>query len=245
MKPSQIRVFDGLRLTTDHVNHLQGAFASGCEDFRQILGLGKPQSGLEVSVQDDGSVTIQPGVAFDFQKNRLACDNPLQLPLNFGRQDQAKFVCLKYEQVEDGVVEGHPTMIWDSCSAVVRDSPPDPKENLVALAIIVRDAEGKLQVRRHGECAPPPIGVTGPIAAAPPKPPGGATVSAPAANAAPCPGQTKLMGRERSFSCVDGKAGSSRFSMTWPQIRPKWSPQKRAPSGVSNEMDPSECPGVW
>ncbi len=23
-----------------------------------------------------------------------------------------KFICLKYEQVEDGAVEGHPTMIW-------------------------------------------------------------------------------------------------------------------------------------
>jgi hypothetical protein len=152
MKPSQIRVFDGLRISTDHVNHLQGAFTSGLEDLRQILGLGKPQSGLEVNIQDDGSAVIQPGVAFDFQKNRLACDDPLNLKLTFAAEDKSKYVCLKYEQVEDGAVEGHPTMLWDSCSALVRDALPDPTENLVTLAEVVKDTEGKLHVRRPYEC---------------------------------------------------------------------------------------------
>jgi hypothetical protein len=157
MRPAQIRVFDGLRLTTDHVNHLQGALASGFLDFRRILGLGGPQTGLEVSAQDDSSVIIQPGVAFDFHGNRLSCDDPLQLKLTFAAPDQAKFVCLKYEQVEDGKVEGHPTMIWDSCSAVQRDALPGDKENLVTLARVLKTADGKLSVRPPVE--PPGIQV--------------------------------------------------------------------------------------
>jgi hypothetical protein len=147
MKPAQIRVFDGLRITTDHVNHLQGALASGFLDFREILGLGEAQKGLDVSVQDDGSVMIAPGVAFDFHGNRLACDDPLPLKLTFAPEDKEKFICLKYELVEDGTVEGHPTMIWDSCSALVRDTLPDAKENLVTLARVVKDANGKLCIR--------------------------------------------------------------------------------------------------
>jgi hypothetical protein len=147
MKPAQIRVFDGLRITTDHVNHLQGALASGFLDFREILGLGEAQKGLDISVQDDGSVMIAPGVAFDFHGNRLACDDPLPLKLTFAPEDKEKFICLKYELVEDGTVEGHPTMIWDSCSALVRDALPDEKENLVTLARVVKDANGKLCVR--------------------------------------------------------------------------------------------------
>jgi hypothetical protein len=146
MRPAQIRVFDGLRLTTDHVNHLQGAFASGFEDFREILGLGRAQTGLAVSI-DGGAATIQPGVAFDQQKNRLACDAPLKLNVNFGPQDTEKFICLKYEQVEDNPVEGHPTMIWDSCSALVRDALPAEKDNLVTLARIVRSPDGTLRLR--------------------------------------------------------------------------------------------------
>jgi hypothetical protein len=149
MKPSQIRVFDGLRISTDHVNHLQDAVASGFEDFRLILGLGRAQTGLAVTVVDDGTVTIQPGVAFDQQKNRVACDDPLTLKVTFGAQDTMKFVCLKYVQIDDSAVEGHPTMIWDSCSALVRDTYPDPTENLVTLAKITRSEDGKMHV-----CAP-------------------------------------------------------------------------------------------
>ena len=40
MQPAQIRVFDGLRLTTEHLNHLQAALRSGVQDLREILGLG-------------------------------------------------------------------------------------------------------------------------------------------------------------------------------------------------------------
>ncbi len=146
MRPAQIRVFDGLRITTDHVNHLQGALSSGFEDLREILGLGRPQTGLAVSIADDGTATIQTGTAFDEQKNRVACDTPLTVKVLFGDKDTCKFICLKYEQVEDTAVEGHPTMIWDSCSALVRDTWPDPKENLVTVAKVEKGADGKLHV---------------------------------------------------------------------------------------------------
>jgi hypothetical protein len=153
MRPAQLLVFDGLRITTDHVNHLQGTVTSGLEDFRRILGLGKAQTGLGVSVQDDGSITVQPGVAFDYQGNRLSCDDPLNLKVAIRDQDESKFICLKYERIEEGAVEGHPTMIWDSCSGQVRDALPDPKENLITLARITKQAGGKLSVR-------PPLDVT-------------------------------------------------------------------------------------
>jgi hypothetical protein len=200
MRPAEIRVFDGLRITTDHLNHLQGAFASGFDDVREILGLGQAHTGLDVALQDDGSVTIQPGTAFDLQKNRLASDNPLNLKVTFRAQDKVKYICLKYEQVEDGIVEGHPTMVWDSCSALVRDQYPAPAENLVTLARVVKRADGKLYV--HAACGREPIieeaeitPVTTqdnggpPSAAPPPAPDSGSTVAADAgaAPATPAP----------------------------------------------------------
>jgi hypothetical protein len=155
MKPSQIRVFDGLRITTDHVNHLQGAFYSGLEDFREILGLGKAHVGLEVAAQGDDSISIQPGLAFDFEKNRLPIDAPQTLKLDFAAPDDVKYVCLKHVQVNETGVETptapagaavYPTMIWDSSTIVVRPAAPDPKENLVILARVAKGADGKLQV---------------------------------------------------------------------------------------------------
>jgi hypothetical protein len=188
MRPAQIRVFDGLRITTDHVNHLQGALASGFEDFRLILGLSRPQTGLDVTIADDGTATIQPGTAFDQQKNRLACDAPLSLKVSFGPQDTTKFICLKYEQVEDNAVEGHPTMIWDSCSALVRDACPEARENLVVLAKVLKDNDGKLSVHApHEACACTGDGgaPTAPPASVPSAGPGGTAPTASGTGAPP------------------------------------------------------------
>jgi hypothetical protein len=155
MKPSQIRVFDGLRITTDHVNHLQGAFYSGLEDFREILGLGRAQVGLEVAAQGNDAISIQPGLAFDFEKNRLPVDSPQTLKLDFAALDEVKYICLKHVQVNETGVEAptgpaaaavYPTMIWDSSTVVVRTAAPDPKENLVVLAVVAKGADGKLHV---------------------------------------------------------------------------------------------------
>ena len=76
MRPGQIRVFDGLRLTTEHLTHLQDALRSGVEDIREILGLGVVYRGFEVAAASETAITVQPGLAFDFQKNRLVADEP-------------------------------------------------------------------------------------------------------------------------------------------------------------------------
>jgi hypothetical protein len=200
MKPSQIRVFDGLRITTDHVNHLQGAFYSGLEDFREILGLGKAQVGLEVAAQDDNSITIQPGLAFHFEKNRLPVDAPQTVKLDFATPEEVKYICLKHAQVDEGAVEGHPTMIWDSSTVVVRTAAPDAKEGLVTLARVSKTADGKLYVcpvergyhHKAPEVQPPPsTPVTPgmpPPAAAPPAPEAAPAKPAPETAAPPSPG---------------------------------------------------------
>ena len=137
MRAGHIQVFDGLRMTTDHMNHLQGSIHSAIQDIREILGLGKIHAGFEVVKESDQAVTVQPGIAFDFQKNRIVCDEPQTVEVTFESEEETKFICAKYEQIEDGVVEGQPTLIWDSCSILLRNSPPTTEENLVNLAVLV------------------------------------------------------------------------------------------------------------
>jgi hypothetical protein len=150
MRPGHIRVFDGLRMTTEHVNHLQGAMHSALQEIREILGLGRVYLGFEVSAEVVDQITVLPGLAFDYQGNRLACDEPKILPLSFAPGEEAKYVCLKYDQVEDGQVEGQFTMIWDSCSVLLRSDPPGPNENLLPIAIISNNpqvtGENKLKI---------------------------------------------------------------------------------------------------
>jgi hypothetical protein len=141
MKPSRIRVFDGLRITTEHINHVQTAFASGIEDLRQIAGLGRIHSGLAVTV-GGGQATVAPGLAFDPLGNRLVFDQPQSVAMDFAAGEQIKYVCAKYETVEDGQVEGQATLLFDSSSVLVQTDPPKPQDNLVVLAKLVNSPDG-------------------------------------------------------------------------------------------------------
>ena len=146
MRPGQIRVFDGLRITTEHMNHFQGSLHSAIQDIREILGLGKVHEGFEVSIVDAETIVVQPGLAFDFEKNRLRCDEPRTVKVSLEPDQEAAFVCVKYDQIEDGQTEGHFTLIWDSCSIVLRPTMPVEKDNVVPIAKLIKTEDGKLEV---------------------------------------------------------------------------------------------------
>lgn len=137
MRPGHLNVFDGLRMTTEHMNYLQGSFHSALQDLRGILGLGVVHKGFAVVVEG-GAVTVQPGLAFDSQGNRIVLDMPVTVEMNFAPGEETKYVCVKYDQIEDGEVEGRFTLVWDSCGVVLLPALPDPADNLVPLARVDR-----------------------------------------------------------------------------------------------------------
>src|SRR6185295_9072305 len=148
MRPGHLNVFDGLRMTTEHMNYLQGSFHSAVEDLRGILGLGVVHQGLEVKVEGN-SVTVGPGLAFDFQGNRIALDQAVTVELNFAADETTKYVCVKYDQIEDGEVEGRFTLVWDSAGVELRPALPDVAENLVVIARLDRvDGNGAVKVNQ-------------------------------------------------------------------------------------------------
>ncbi len=64
---------DGLRVTPEHLNHLQGVLAQGIEDLRCTLGLNRIAWGLRLLVSEDGAkVTLTRGVALSKKGLRLA-----------------------------------------------------------------------------------------------------------------------------------------------------------------------------
>lgn len=139
MRPGHLNVFDGLRMTTEHMNYLQGSFHSALQDLRGILGLGIVHKGLEVVVEGS-AVTVQPGLAFDQQGNRIVLDMPVTVELNFPAGQDTKYVCVKYDQIEDGEVEGRFTLVWDSCAVVLLPELPEEADNVVPLARVDRIA---------------------------------------------------------------------------------------------------------
>jgi hypothetical protein len=199
MRPAHIKVFDGLRITTEHMDHLQGAMHSALQEIRGILGLGRVYSGFEVNAEDDRNITVLPGLAFDRQGNRLVCDEPKTLQIAFEPGEESKFVCIKHDQVEDGQVEGQYTMIWDSCSVTLRPSLPGPEDNLLPVATVMKPADdgggilkvvsllsteqGEAPVESSGEAAGDGAEIAAPGPAKgipPPEPAAAAAVAAPA-----------------------------------------------------------------
>ena len=147
MRPGHLNVFDGLRMTTEHMNYLQGSFHSALQDLRGIVGLGVVHKGLEVVVEGS-AVTVQPGLAFDQQGNRIVLDMPVTVEMNFAPGEDTKYVCIKYDQIEDGEVEGRFTLVWDSCGVVLLPELPDAADNFVPLARVDRvGGNGLVEVR--------------------------------------------------------------------------------------------------
>lgn len=148
MRPGHLNVFDGLRVTTEHMNYLQGSFHSAVEDLREVLGLGVVHKGLDVTVKGN-SVTVSPGLAFDFQGNRIVLDQEVTIDLNFGADETTKYVCVKYDQVEDGEIEGRFTLVWDSAKVELQPALPDAAENLVVIARLDRvNGNGAVKVNK-------------------------------------------------------------------------------------------------
>jgi hypothetical protein len=141
VKPGSIRVFDGLRVATEHINHLQDALQSSIDDLREAVGLGRVLHGFDVLPEGDAAIVVGPGLAFDRNRHRLVVDEPQRLDVQFPLGRDVLYVCARYEQVEDGEVEGRSTLVWDSAALVLADALPAPEDDIFPLAKLVR-AEG-------------------------------------------------------------------------------------------------------
>ena len=69
---------DGLRVTADHLQHLQDRLRESVLDLRRSVGLGRIAWGLRATLAGS-TVTVQPGVAFAPGGVRLALDAPMTL----------------------------------------------------------------------------------------------------------------------------------------------------------------------
>jgi hypothetical protein len=142
MRPSAIRVFDGLRVTTEHVEHLQAALDTAVRDLREIVGIGQVHRGFEVRATGPASIEVGPGLAFDLLGNRLVADERQTLDATFTEGAPDPLVCIRHEQVEMGEVEGVQTLVFDSASAFLADAEPGPGDLSIVVARLVRTEAG-------------------------------------------------------------------------------------------------------
>ena len=86
MSNEQGTVFvDGLRVTSQHLNHLEASAQQAVGDLRRVLGLAHVGFGFRIEVAEDGqSATLTPGLGFTSGGQRVALDEGAALAVPDG-----------------------------------------------------------------------------------------------------------------------------------------------------------------
>lgn len=134
---------DGLRVTADHLQHLQDRLRDSVLDLRRTVGLGRVAWGLRAALQD-GQVTLEPGVAFAPSGVRLNVDTALNLPIPDGAGPWRVVLRAENDDNEALRVGNVPTLITLLTTAAVEtDDGGDVGADALAVATIAEGEGGR------------------------------------------------------------------------------------------------------
>ena len=132
---------DGLRVTKDHLEHLQDRLREGLLDLRRSLGLGRIAWGLKVDAAD--RVAVAPGVAFSPGGVRMAVDSPLSLALPDGAAPLRVTLRASNSDRQALRVDGQPTLVLLTTAAALEpDDGADPGSDALVIARLTRGTGG-------------------------------------------------------------------------------------------------------
>jgi hypothetical protein len=124
---------DGLRVTAQHLNHLEESAQQAVGDLRRVLGLAHIGYGFRIQVADDGqSATLSPGLGFTASGARVTLDEGAALTIPDG--DGPFSVALAAGSHDDPTtrVGDTGTIIFaDTVVSVAAEPPPDPDSLVV------------------------------------------------------------------------------------------------------------------
>jgi hypothetical protein len=134
MSDEQGTVFvDGLRVTSQHMNHLEEAAQQAVGDLRRVLGLAHIGYGFRIQVAADGqSATLTPGLGFTASGARVTLDEGATLTIPAG--DGPFSVALTASTHDDPTtrVGDTGTIIYsDTAVSVAAGAPPGPDSLVV------------------------------------------------------------------------------------------------------------------
>ncbi len=139
---ARTQFLDGLRVTADHMRHMQDRLREAVLDLRRAIGLGRVAWGLKAELQG-GMVTLHPGAAFAPGGVRLAVDTPLALavPENAGPWRLVlRAVNADRESLRVGTT---PTLITLATAAAIEaEEGGDPGPDALAVASIAAGEDG-------------------------------------------------------------------------------------------------------
>jgi hypothetical protein len=165
MEPTHGRAafLDGMRISKEHLEHLQAYLHLAVVQIREGLGEGKVVHGLKAEPAPGGGLKVGPGLAFDAFGRPLALMEARELTPLFGAAPVLHAVLvhdLRYSQF----FKGFPTVITDHVKVELRGTPPPYPDGAVRFAEItpapspaVTGAAAALAIMQSGNWYLPPL----------------------------------------------------------------------------------------
>ena len=129
---ARAQFLDGLRVTSEHLTHLQDRLYEAIHDLRTTVGLGRVGWGFRVSADANG-VHVEPGVAFAPDGSRLSLEAPATFPLPADGVHRVRLAVTASDR-EALRLDGTPTLILTTTDVVVE---PDSADPVAASALVV------------------------------------------------------------------------------------------------------------
>jgi hypothetical protein len=114
----------GMRVTVEHLDHLQDVLHSGLSSTRRAQGAGVVE-GLRVEKgSTPETLSVSPGLAFDPMGRELAVEESRVITPDFSAQP-SYHLAISHKLRFEGLVDGFPTLIFDDVELHTRpDAPP-------------------------------------------------------------------------------------------------------------------------
>jgi hypothetical protein len=151
----RVRFLDGMRVTIEHMEHLQSLWLSAALQLRQTVGAGKVCYGLKVESVAADKVKVGAGLAFDRNAHPISLDAEREVAVNFGSSSTLHLVVV-YTQRSEGLVNGVPTLISDDLKIETRAGAPPYADGAVLFAELQK-GDGAISVVQKGEWYLPPL----------------------------------------------------------------------------------------
>jgi hypothetical protein len=134
---------DGLRVTADHLQHLQDRLRESVLDLRRVVGTGRIAWGL-VAAADGDRVRVEPGLAFSPGGLRLSLDSAVELDVPAEKGTWRLVLRAANADVELLRVGSRPTLVTLQTTASLVPEADDvaPEADALAVATVTRRARG-------------------------------------------------------------------------------------------------------
>lgn len=140
----RVAFLDGMRISREHLEHLQAYLHLAVLQLRETVGEGKVAHGLKAELAE-GNLKVSPGMALDAHGRPLALNETRTLPIPAG--NAVHYAVVAHELRYGQFFKGFPTVITDFLKLELRTAPPPYPDGAV----------------RFAELRPAPAGAAGPL----------------------------------------------------------------------------------